>query len=257
MRAFSLRILLPILTLLPLLLGACSAPKNKDFVPTPDVKHPVTESRTIEGVTYYPNDPGYAEAREIKLKVRELADQLVADMQDCSLQGLVALPTSFVNLNDFNESSGFGRLFAEQLFYELNQRNYPVREYRTPGAIQPSPKAGEFTLSRELGRLSARGQKAVIVLGTYSQTENAVFVNARLVKPSDGRVLRTANLVMESNPTVVSLLSTKGYNSRSLGGKGAGKALADGGMRIRDFDRATKPAPKRDLTAIDMGQDIH
>jgi len=222
---------------------------NKDFVHQDN--RPKTASRTIEGVRYQAPDPAYADARELKLKVRELAEQLVADMQDCSLQGAVALPTSFVNLNDFNESSAFGRLIGEQLFYELNQRGYPVREYRMSGNIQPRAKAGEFALSRELGRLSARSGQAVVIVGTYTRGDNAVFVNARLIRPRDGRVIRTANLVIESNPTIESMLANKSRNVKG------GVKVAGGAINIRDFDTAMRPPEPQNLTFIDKGEDIH
>ena len=202
----------------------------------------------IPGVPYTAGGEDYVDARELKLKIRELAEQLVAEMKDCSLKGTVALPVSFVNLNNFNETSAFGRLVGEQLFFELNQRGYPVREYRIPGSIRVKERAGEFYLSREMGSLSPAG--SVVVLGTYSAAPGAVFVNARLVRPSDGRVLRTANLVLANNSTVRRLLRmTAVEHSPSLSG--------GHGMIIRDFDDATRPAPPQNLTPFDKGEDIH
>jgi len=233
--------------LLPPVLGGCAV-SNKDFVHQ-QPNRPKTASRTIEGVRYQAPDPNYTDARELRLMVRELAEQLVADMQDCSLKGVVALPTSFVNLDDFNETSAFGRLIGEQLFYELNQRGYPVREYRMSGNIQPRTKAGEFALSRELGRLSAGN--AVMVVGTYSKGPNAVFVNARLVRPRDGRVIRTANLVIESNPTIETMLANRSRNVRG------GVKVAEGTISIMDFDTAMHPQQQQNLTFIDKGEDIH
>ena len=235
--------------LLSLVLSACSV-SNRDFVHKDN--RPKVGSRSFEGIRYPAPDPDYTDAREIKLKLRELADQLVADMEDCSLQGAVALPTSFVNLDDFNETSAFGRLIAEQLFYELNQRGYPVREYRLSGNIQPRARAGEFALSRELGRLSAKSGHAVMIVGTYAQASNAVFVNARLVRPKDGRVIRTANLVFESNPTLVGMLANT--SNKNTGG---GKAVTAGSINIRDFDTAMHPPQPQNLTFIDLGEDIH
>ena len=63
----------------------------------------------MQGEKYQKQNAGYVDARELKLKVRELAEQLVAGMRDNSLQGTVALPVSFVNLDNLNESSSFGR----------------------------------------------------------------------------------------------------------------------------------------------------
>ena len=192
---------------------------------------------------------GYVDAREFKLKIRELAEQLIADIRDCSLQGTVALPSAFVNLDNFNESSTLGRLVSEQLFYEFNQRGFPIREYRMQDSIQVRPREGEFALSRELGSLSVHSPGSVVIVGTYSGDRQAMFINARLVRPSDGRVLRTANLVLEGNPLTSRLM------------RNTGRKVESGEMRIRDYTDATKPvdgslAPGA-VSPFDRGEDIH
>lgn len=202
----------------------------------------------LPGQKREPENPNLVDARELKLKVRELAEQLVADMKDCSLQGTVALPVSFVNLNDFTETSAFGRLMGEQLFYELNQREYPVREYRIQNSVRVKERAGEFALSREFGKVASGS--AVIVVGTYSSTPDAVFVNARLVRPKDGRVIRTANLVLENNATIKRMLRMRAGGASGDAGKGT--------MRIRDFaEAAHPPAPSVGATPFERGEDIH
>ena len=193
---------------------------------------------------------GYVDAREFKLKIRELAEQLIADIRDCSLQGTVALPSAFVNLDNFNESSTLGRLVSEQLFYEFNQRGFPIREYRMQDSIQVRPREGEFALSRELGSLSVHSPGSVVIVGTYSGDRQAMFINARLVRPSDGRVLRTANLVLEGNALTSRLM------------RNTGRKVESGEMRIRDYTDAAKPvgggpvAPGN-ASPFDRGEDIH
>jgi hypothetical protein len=215
---------------------------------------------TVSGMTVPAPDPGYTAARELKLQMRELADQLVAEMRDQSLRGSVALPVSFVNLDNFNETSAFGRLLAEQLYFELNQRGYPVREYRLDESVHVRRQEGEFFLSRERGPVAPRS--SVVVVGTYSRSPGAVFVNARLVRPSDGRVLRTADMVLEANETVVALLNSRvsrHTSGHARPGKNAsgGSAGTTAGMRIRDFDMAVRPDDLVETTPFDRGEDIH
>ena len=191
----------------------------------------------------------YVDARELRLKIRELGEQLIADIRDCSLQGTVALPVSFVNLDDFKTTSSLGRLIAEQLFYEFNQRGFPIREYRIPGSISIRPTEGEFYLSRDLGNLSVHSSGSVVIVGTYSGDSRAVFINARLVRPRDGRVLRTASIVLEGNPLIGRLL------------RNTGKKYDVGEMRIRDYMRTTEPlgggGASGNVTPFDRGEDIH
>ncbi len=148
----------------------------------------------------YPNpDPGYAEAQEIRLKAKELAAQLLEVNGSPGIGGLVALPTSFVNLNNFNESNPLGRYMAEAMFYEFNQRGVPVREYRLNGKISMHETEGEFALTRNIPALSVRNGYAAVLVGTYLKDRDGVFINSRLVRPSDGLVLRTAQLVLDNN----------------------------------------------------------
>lgn len=198
----------------------------------------------LPGTSPRQQNSGYVDARELKLKVRELGDQLVAGMKDCSLQGSVAMPASFVDVNDFSKSSPLGRYIAEQLYYELNQRGYPVREYRMSNSIRLKEKAGEFALSRSLGKITAKYPDSVVIVGTYHYDKDAIFVNARLVIPKSGRVVRTASLVLENNEL-----------TRRMG-RGS-KTLPESSMRIRDFRSATRSGSPANLSPFDRGEDIH
>lgn len=190
-----------------------------------------------------PVPAGQTDARELKLKVRELADQLIAGMHP-SLGPLVALPTSFVSQEDFSRTAPLGRFMAEQLIYEFNQRGFPVREYRMGSAITSREGEGEFLLTRKVAPVPVKTPGAVFVVGTYFVDRQTVFVNARLVR-GNGDVLRTAQVLLPSTPITRRL---------AAGGAGAGLALKKGAIPIVDHKTATQPT---NLTPIDMGADIH
>ncbi len=191
------------------------------------------------------------EAREFKLRIRELADQLLSTMPTAGLSGYIALPASFVNQDDFDDTSSFGRYIAEQLFYEFNQRGFPVWEYRYTGAVDVRPE-GEFVLARDLGAFSGKERSIAFVTGTYFHEKNSTFVNARMIRGSDGLVLRTAHLIIENNDVVDHFFVRAGSSRR----------LPTGTMSIVNYDAAKKPpAPKPSkqppATPVDLGKDIH
>ncbi|MDR2161948.1 MAG: hypothetical protein LBO77_07435 [Desulfovibrio sp.] len=201
------------------------------------------------GVVWVPGEagvrphPGYADARELRLKVRELAEQLAAGIQDSSLRSAVALPVSFVNLDNMGETSGLGRYIAEQIFHEFNQRGFPVREYRIPGGgIATVEGRGEFYLSRALQQAAAVSPAAVVVAGTYYSTPQAIFINARLLRPADGRVLRTASLLLPANDLTRRMTAS------------AGMRLEAGTLRILDYKETIAPSA---LSPFDRNEDIH
>ena len=153
-------------------------------------------------------------ADKARLVVREMADQLLAVMPNAALEGFVAMPVSFVNRNNTALSSPLGRLLAESMYYEFNQRGFPTREYRLSGVI--SSVGGKNDLALAANQLTPlKGQKwAALLVGTYLVDKDATFVNARLVRASDGLVLRTAQLVLVNTPIISRLLSNAPRDSK-------------------------------------------
>ena len=151
-----------------------------------------------------PRESSYVDAVEIKLKCRELADQLLATMPNQALQGVVAMPTSFVDQNNTLRSSQLGRLIAESLFYEFNQRGFPTREYRLTGNITVRGARDNLVLVPDASICSTQ-QWSSLVLGTYLVDSDATFINARLVRAKDGLVQRTGQLVLVNTPIVTRL----------------------------------------------------
>ena len=190
-------------------------------------------------------NPGYVDARELKLKVRELCEQLIAGIKDGALRNSVALPVSFVNMDNLEQTSSFGRFLSEQLFYEFNQRGFPIQEYRIPKTITMREGEGDFYLTRAMGAVNVPSC-SVVVAGTYYADRQAVIVNARLVRPTDGMVLRTANVVLPSNRLTRRMLS---------GGTGAAVKLDCGQLTIRDYRETSQPVVPQ--TPFDQGADIH
>ena len=149
-----------------------------------------------------PVDGEYTDAQELKLRVRELADQMLTTMPSTALSSWVALPVSFVNQQDFQETSALGRYMAEGLIYEFNQRGLPVQEYRLAGNITSDSLRGDFALARKMQTRSQKKTCGALLIGTYLRDKNATFINARLVRATDGLVLRTGQLVLMNTPII-------------------------------------------------------
>lgn len=190
------------------------------------VKQPITST-----------SPQYVDAMELKLKIRELADQMLSTMSNSGLTNLAAMPTSFVDLDNKRVTSPLGNLFAESLIYEFNQRGFPVFEYRITGNIDSVLGEGDFAMLRQ-GATSATDKKwAALILGTYYQDRDVVFVNARLVRARDGMVLRSGQLVLAKNEVVERLAG--GWEPESKGAaqrKNPPPPISGGTLNI-------KPAP--------------
>lgn len=171
-----------------------------------------------------PPSPDLEDARELRLRVRELAAQLLEAGE--RLPGAVALPASFVHQDDFSRSSSFGRLLAELLFHELVRRGVPVREYRALPSISPR-EGGEFALTRDPNLVVPLGPDDMVVTGAYYFDKRSVYVNARIFRAGDGLVLRTAGLVFGQNETTRTMLA-----------RGAGVALRQAYTGFSSFREA-------------------
>lgn len=193
----------------------------------------------IPGAEGLAQNPNVVDARELKLKMRELASQLLAGLPS-SLSGYIALPTAFVQQDDFERSSSFGRFAVEQLYYEFNQRGLRTREYRMERNLMVR-EDGEFILSRNVAA-TPLSSNAVYVVGTYYTDGNVMFVNARLIRAS-GEILRTGQLVMPVSQLTRRMLAN------------SGRRMPHGSLELKDFN--TEARQPEAVTAFDRGLDIH
>jgi len=101
----------------------------------------------------------------------------------------VILIASFVNIDNLEESSTFGRTVSEYIGSRLNQNGYKVVEMKLRRSIFMKKNAGEFLLTRDLKEISTRHNAQAIVVGTYSLGKNVVYVSARIIKLTDNTIL--------------------------------------------------------------------
>ncbi|HIJ80398.1 MAG TPA: hypothetical protein HPP76_01660 [Desulfuromonadales bacterium] len=152
----------------------------------PDQRYIVEEPL---GVQYSRSQAGKFNARIIFL-----ADQLERNADRKSL-GNTFIVTSFSNLNKLSETSGFGRLVAENLIHELQVRKWQVFDIRMTKDIIVN-EAGEFSLSRDIKKIRDMYKVGGVVTGTYSVVDSDIIVNARSMDINTGIVLSSAQARM-------------------------------------------------------------
>ncbi len=205
-------------------------------------------------------DEGLEDARELKLKVREMADQLLAGTSPGSMGMIV--PTSFVQEADYARTSDFGRFFGRQMQYELGQRGFPISGYELQNNLQRGP-AGDFILKNVQGERYGTASTYYIV-GTYYAEGKTLFVTGHLIN-SYGQILRSGQLVMPASPLARKLVASGISRAGTSGGKqggapakqssqGAGQNTGGPGLgtlQIRDYGSQTRGA------SGGLGRDIH
>lgn len=109
--------------------------------------------------------------------------------------------TTFVDNNDLQQTSRFGRVLQEHITSRLVQIGYTVREMKLSNTINIEPKSGETILSRNLAQLKEGQEAQAILAGTISRTNRVLYISARLINPVNNNILATDDyqLCMDGN----------------------------------------------------------
>ena len=104
--------------------------------------------------------------------------------------------TSFVDLDNFEKTTTFGRILGESLFNELHIRNFKIIDFRGQDAVSVN-SSGEFHITRDVNKLKDHIEFVkYIVVGTYVKFEhNSILINARILDSESGEVISTARVI--------------------------------------------------------------
>ena len=147
---------------------------------------------------------------ELRLRVRELARQLMINSADDFADGPAVTVSTFVSLNRLYSTSSLGRYLSEQMISELQLAGVKIIEVRKTPSILISERQGEYGLSRDMDELQYVHGAKLMVAGTYTISNGQIFVNARVLRNSDSVVLSTATMVFGMNPLVREFLMDEG-----------------------------------------------
>jgi TolB-like protein len=134
----------------------------------------------------------------------EIADDLVSQAFPPLLPRQPELPvltTTFVDNNELEKTSHFGRLLQEHLAARLVQLGYTVKEIKLRPDLVIQPRSGETVLSRQLALLKETQPAQAILVGTTSMAQRTLYINARLINPHDATIIaaRSYRLFMDKN----------------------------------------------------------
>lgn len=139
----------------------------------------------------------------------DLARQLVANRQDGRKTGERLILTTFVNLNDLYETSGFGRALTESLSTSLFKQGFGVAEIRKAPGLYVQNGSGELTLTRDASLIAQEQEAQALIAGTYSLTPTTVIVNVRMIDAGSSDVISVGALELHRGTNINYLLSEK------------------------------------------------
>jgi TolB-like protein len=123
-----------------------------------------------------------------------VADRLISNLKQPINSGDSIIVATFVDIDDLNRSSTFGRIIAEQIASRLSQKGYKVKEVKfRQDTIFMQEGEGEFLLSRDLRTISEKHNASAVVVGTYGEVYKEMYVSARIINPSNSLLISSCD----------------------------------------------------------------
>ncbi len=149
---------------------------------------------------------------DVQVDLVDVVDDAGAALLSQAAKGVVKqriiLATSFVNIDDLQQSSTFGRLIGDTVAGGMVGRGYSVVEVRLRNSLFMQPRLGVFMLSRELRSVGAEHDAQAVLVGTYAIGGDYVYVNGRLVSVMDSRVLSSYDFRLPLNRDIRKMLTS-------------------------------------------------
>lgn len=141
--------------------------------------------------------------------VHAAAEQMMANNPDLTRYSPMIAAT-FVSIDNLSQSSTLGRISSEIMASALSRQGMQVREVKMRDSMFIEESVGELILSRQVQRLSAQHNARSILMGTYAQGQDYIYVSARVVRAGDAMVLGSADFRLPLNNNTRSLLEGQG-----------------------------------------------
>lgn len=166
---------------LPLLLGACSTTRD-------DTNYTSVSANAFVAANYRAAD---ALALQLRGKLGDEKPLIMA---------------TIVNIDALEQTSMLGRLVSEQLSTRLAQGGMKMLEMKLRNSVYLKRGQCELMLTREIGEVASTHNAQAVVVGSYAETREAVFINVKVIQPSTNLVLAGHDYVLAKEGTVRSML---------------------------------------------------
>lgn len=113
---------------------------------------------------------------------------------------------TLVNIDQLEQSSTLGRLISEQVASRMTQLGYGVLELKVRNGIYMKRNEGELLLTREIKEVATTHNAQAVVVGTYAESSNLVYVNLKIVNPATSVVLAAYDYALPLDKQIQSLI---------------------------------------------------
>jgi len=178
----------------------------------------------------------------LQAKINQLGKALIANASEVVADEYVVAVSTFVSLDNLYATSSLGRFLGEQLLSTLQQAGLEVIEVRKTPGMMVSPYHGEYALSRSMDEISLVQEAQAVVVGTYAVAGQEIFVNVRLLRNADNRVLSSASMVLPIDGMTANLLANESMPASTRTAQVKIRQFQEEGQVVAPEPSAKKPA---------------
>lgn len=117
------------------------------------------------------------------------ADNLLEQLQFKVAPNNTLIISTLVNIDELESSSTLGRLVSEQISARFTQMNYRMIELKFRHNVYMAQGQGEMMLTREIHQLANTHSAQAVIVGTYAQSRDFVYINLKVIQPNTNTVL--------------------------------------------------------------------
>lgn len=121
-------------------------------------------------------------------------DHLHSQLSGGPVASYPMLAASFVDSASMENTNDLGRLLSEQVASRLSQHGYSVTEIQLRSdQLRVDPAGGVLALSRDIAEINTDSAAYSVLVGTYTVVGRQIYVNARVLRASDGIALASSD----------------------------------------------------------------
>ncbi|WP_119155196.1 FlgO family outer membrane protein [Caldimonas tepidiphila] len=134
------------------------------------------------------------------------AEALLAQLQGKVPTGHPLIVATVVNIDALERSSTFGRLVSEQVSARFAKAGHRMVEMKFSNNVYMKRDQGEMMLTRELRDIAATHDAQAVIVGTYGESSDFIFVNLKVIQPHTNVALAVHDYVLPVDGTTRTLL---------------------------------------------------
>ncbi len=134
------------------------------------------------------------------------ADTLLAQLNGKLAGDKPLIMATVVNIDALEQTTTLGRLISEQISTRLAQGKLNMLEMKLRNNVYMKRNQGEMMLTREVTDMAQTHKAQAVVVGSYAETSDMVFVNVKVIQPNTNYVLAAHDYALAKEGIVRSML---------------------------------------------------